>query len=371
VIAGGGTAGHVFPALATAESLVHGHGANVSFIGTAAGLEAGLVERHGFAFNPVGAIPLQRKVSIDTFRLPFAFARAVKECRPLVAKADVVLGMGGYVSGPAVSAAIKERVPVVLHEQNAIPGLANKVYARRAKVVALSFEEAGRRLARSAKKAVTGNPVRSSVATIRTHRNELRSEALEVLGLDSNRRTVVVFGGSQGAVHVNQVAVEACRVLSGRADTQVLILAGRKNGQTVAQALDALGTGEPGGLKVSSMAFLDRMELAYAVADLVIARAGATSIAEITAAGLACILIPYPHATAGHQDANAKVLEHAGAAVIVGDAGLSAIGLAGLVSELLDDDAKRESMAKASMAWGTPDAAASLAALIARTAAIT
>ncbi len=202
IIAGGGTAGHVFPAIAVARKLVDQHGAEVTFLGTATGQEARLVPAAGFHLVETQAKPLLRKASLATLRAPFVALASVRRCRPMVREADVVLGMGGYVSGPPVIAAWRSRTPVVVHEQNAFPGLANRLFSRIAKVTALSFAEAARALPRRAVSEVTGNPIRDVVAAVPAERDRLAKEAHAELDLDPDRRTVVIFGGSQGALHV-------------------------------------------------------------------------------------------------------------------------------------------------------------------------
>lgn len=358
IIAGGGTAGHVFPAVAVAQQLSQ-RGIDVSFTGASRGLETELVPAAGFELTAMDIRPFPRKLSMDLFKAPLAMLRAVRSSATLVRNADVVVGMGGYASAPAVLAAFRAKVPVVLHEQNAIPGAANRFLGRRARAVALSFEEAGERLPARTRKVVTGNPVRTQVAAVVRDRDRLRVEALEVLGLDASRRTVVVFGGSQGALHLNTVAVKVCREMKDRVDLQVLLLAGRAHLDAVVSLMEG-----DTSLKVVVLPFLDRMELAYAIADLVISRAGATSIAETTTCGLPALLIPYPYATANHQEANARALERAGGAEVILDGDLSPRSLSDHVRRILDDPARLESMIRASTAWGRPDAASLLADLV-------
>lgn len=358
IIAGGGTAGHVFPAVALAQQLSQ-RGIDVRFTGTSRGLETELVPAAGFELAAMDIRPFPRKLSMDLFKAPLAMLRAVRSSATLVRNADVVVGMGGYASAPAVVAAFRAKVPVVLHEQNAIPGAANRFLSRRVRAVALSFEEAGERFPARIRKVITGNPVRTQIAAVVRDRDRLRVEALEVLGLDASRRTVVVFGGSQGALHLDTVAVEVCREMKDRADLQVLLLTGRAHLDAVVSLLEVETS-----LKVVVLPFLDRMELAYAVADLVISRAGATSIAETTTCGLPALLIPYPYATANHQDANARALERAGGAEVILDEALSSRSLSDHVRRILDDPARLESMTRASAAWGRPDAASLLADLV-------
>ncbi len=356
LIAGGGTAGHVFPALALARRLADTHGAEVRFAGTSSGQEARLVPAAGFPFEPVEAKPLVRKVSFRALTSPFATLRSVKACRAVVKDADVVVGMGGYVSVPVAIAALRARIPLVVHEQNAVPGLANRTLARTARTVALSFPETERLLPRRARVLVTGNPVRDEIVAVQTNRDALAKEARSELDLEEGRATVVVFGGSQGALHLNRTMVDALRGLRGRTDLQVLVLTGPAHLDLV-----RLNLPRDAALVVRVLPFLDRMELAYAVADLIVARAGATTVAEVTVCGLPAMLIPYPYATARHQEANARALQRAGGATIVMDDALSGDLLAGRIADLVDDRERLRRMADRSAAWGRPDAAETLA----------
>lgn len=358
LVSGGGTAGHVFPALALARRLVEDQGVQVRFAGTAGGQEARLVPEAGFAFDAVDARPLRRDLSVETFTAPIAALRSISDCRPLVEAADVVVGMGGYVSVPVGLAAVRSRRPLVLHEQNAVPGLANRLLARRAHTVALTFAEAAGRLPRRARTIVTGNPVRGSVLRVVGEREALAKEALDALDLEPGRRTLVVFGGSQGALHLNLAAVEALSLLSDRRDLQVLLLTGPAHEGRISEA-----TSES-PVRVRVRGFLQRMELAYAVADLVVARAGATTCAELSVSEVPSVLVPYPHATGRHQEANARALERAGAAIVLMDDALSGGSLATVVSGLLEAPERLTSMSEGMRSWSRPDAAAALAAAV-------
>lgn len=355
VIGAGGTAGHVFPALATAERLRAGWDADVTFVGREQGLEARLVPEAGFPLVAVQSLPFVRKLSAGMFRAPLAALAAARRSRAVIRGADVVLGMGGYVSVPVSLAARAERVPLVVHEQNAAPGLANRLAARWARAAAVSFEEAARRLPRA---VLTGNPVRAQVARLRRDRTALRREAISALELKDDRRTVVIFGGSQGALRLNRAALEGARRLGQRGDVQILLLTGAAHHAEISAAL-------PTDAPIQARAFLDRMELAYAAADLVVSRAGATTVAELTVAGVPAILVPYPHATGRHQEANARAVERASAAVVVPDHELTGDALAGHVARLLEEESRRASMARAAQAFGRPDAAEDLARLAA------
>lgn len=355
LIAGGGTAGHVFPAIALAERLSSEPGVEVVFAGTSTGQEARLVPAAGFALETIEARPLRRELSLDALAAPLVAMRSVAACRPLVERADVVVGMGGYVSVPVGLAAVWRGRPLVLHEQNAVPGLANRALARWARTVCVSFVEAKARLPRRARVVVTGNPVRERVARVVRDRERLAGMAYDELGLEPGLRTLVVFGGSQGALRLNTAAAQAIPSLLERlGDLQVLLLTGPAHARAAAVAL-----GDRPRVRV--LGFLERMELAYAVADLVVARAGATTCAEVSVCGIPAVLVPYPYATGRHQEANARALERAGGAVVAPDAELTGERLARIVLEILSDRARLSAMALGMRAWARPDAAEALA----------
>lgn len=359
LIAGGGTGGHVFPGIALADRLHADHGASVEFAGAPSGPEATLVPKAGYPFHPVEAAPLYREASRRALRAPFVALRSVRACRPLLEGVDVVVGVGGYVSVPPGLAARRAHVPLVLHEQNAVPSLANRLLARRATAIGLTFEDARDRFRRRVSTTLTGNPVRTSILGVTPHRAELAAEAREMFGLAEDRRTVVVFGGSQGALHLDETIAQAILHMAARVDLQLLVLTGPDHEQVVAGPAAA-----DMALRVHVIPFLDRMELAYAVADLAVTRAGATSIAEMAVCGVPMILVPYPYATENHQEANARELERCGAAEVQLDAELSSEGLARRILEVVDDDERRTAMAAASRAWGRPDADVRLATLV-------
>jgi UDP-N-acetylglucosamine--N-acetylmuramyl-(pentapeptide) pyrophosphoryl-undecaprenol N-acetylglucosamine transferase len=359
VIAGGGTAGHVIPGLALARVL-RDRGHEVAFVGTARGLEARLVAEAGFAFHSVPARPFVRRVSREALRAPYLALRAMTAARQVVRGANAVVGMGGYVSVSAVLAARRERVPAILHEQNAIPGLANRALARVARAVGLSFGDARRFFPRRLRVEVTGNPVRPEILRVPEDRDALAKEAREVLELEEGRGTVVIFGGSQGALHIDRATVGACRLLSARADLQIVLITGPAHLETIARALPSA----PGGLLVRLLGYVDKMELAYACADLVVCRSGATTIAEVTVCGLPSLLVPYPYATRGHQEANARALQRAGGAAVLLDEQLSPESLAARIESLIDHQERLQAMSERAAAFGRPDAGDRLANLV-------
>ena len=357
LIAGGGTAGHVFPALALARRL-EAAGHELRFAGTATGQEARLVPEAGFAFDAVPASPLERKVSLKALKAPVTAVRSVGTSRPLAEWSDVVVGMGGYVSVPVALAALRARRPLVLHEQNAVPGLANRTLARPARAVALAFAEARRAFPRRTRTVVTGNPVREQILAVEHDRERLRKEAMSELELDEDRRTVVVFGGSQGALHVNRSVAESIGRLD-RDDLQMVLLTGRAHEASVRASLPAAAP-----VVVRVRGFLERMELAYAVADVVVARAGATTVAEIAVCGVPSLLIPYPYATGRHQEANARSLQRAGAATMLLDDELDGAVLADRIGRLVDDPDRLREMGERARAWARPDAAEALSDVV-------
>lgn len=354
LIAGGGTAGHVFPALALARRL-SAEGDEVLFAGTTDGQEARLVPAAGFPFVPVEARPFVRTVSLRAATAPIVAVRSVGRCRPIVEDHEVVVGMGGYVSVPVALAALRSRRPLVLHEQNAVPGLANRILARPARTVALAFAEAARMLPRRARTVVTGNPVREEILAVANERDRLAKEAVEELGLVPGRRTVVVFGGSQGALHLNRSLVDAVPRLA-REDVQLVVIAGPAHADGVRTSI-----GDAPRVPVRVLPFLDRMELAYAAADLVVARAGAMTVAEVAVCGIPSILVPYPYATGRHQEANARSLRRAGGASVLLDDELDGAVLAERIGSLLDDADGLRVMGERARAWSHPEAASALA----------
>jgi UDP-N-acetylglucosamine--N-acetylmuramyl-(pentapeptide) pyrophosphoryl-undecaprenol N-acetylglucosamine transferase len=356
----------VFPGLALAAEL-RDRGHEVRFAGTERGVEARLVPAAGFDFHVVEASPFVRELSLAALRAPVAALRAMRGTGDLVARSDVVVGMGGYVSVPVGVGALRRTVPMVLHEQNAVPGLANRVLSRAARSIGLSFGDAAPTFPRSVwgRIAVTGNPVRDDVLRVPDEREVLAKEGRRELGLEDRRRTIVVFGGSQGALHIDRAAAGACHLLRARGDLQILLITGPAHLGLVRRALP---NERDAALLVRPVSFLDRMDLAYACADLVVGRAGATTIAELTVVGLPALLIPYPYATGRHQEANARALQRAGGASVVLDDQLTAEVLAERMVTLIDHEERLAAMAERSRAFGRPDAAARLADLVEGTA---
>ncbi len=356
LLAGGGTAGHIEPALAVADALRDADpGVTITALGTERGLETTLVPARGYELRLIPAVPLPRKPSLDLVKLPTRMRSAVRATRAVMVDraVDVVVGFGGYVALPAYLAA-RRRVPIVVHEANARAGLANKIGARFATVVAAAVDGSGLPGAR-----VLGIPVRRELA--RLDRAALRDEARRFFGLDPLAPTLLVFGGSQGAQRINEAVSGAADTLAA-ADIGVLHAHGRKNTLTLPDDPD------PGSPPYVAVPYLDRMDLAYAAADLVLARSGAMTVAEVGAVGLPAVYVPLPHGN-GEQRLNASAQVAAGAAIIIDDADLTPEAIRHTVIPLLSRTGPGADMAAAARVADAPDAGATLAGLILRLAA--
>jgi len=363
LLVGGGTAGHVLPAIATAQALERmAPHLTVAFAGMPGSLEERLVVGSGYTFHHIDAVPLPRRVSRDLLRVLPRLNRALRSTRVLLEKEAVraVVSFGGYVALP-VSLAARGRIPQVLHEQNSRPGLANRVASRYADRVAVTFPASVDGFPDTTRTHVTGNPVQQRLRDLDLVAR--RSDGRVRLGLDPQRQTMLVFGGSQGARSINRAVASAAAAWQSLG-LQVLHVTGHSGYETGLEAWRAAGVDpDDEGSDVRVVPFLDDMADAYAAADLVVARAGATTIAELSVLGLPAVLVPYPHATADHQRGNADSLVAAGAAVLLDDADLSAATLAEAVAPIVNDVERAGLMSLSARAWARPHAAEALARL--------
>jgi UDP-N-acetylglucosamine--N-acetylmuramyl-(pentapeptide) pyrophosphoryl-undecaprenol N-acetylglucosamine transferase len=363
LVAAGGSGGHVFPGLALARTVVqHDSEATVRFAGTTRGIETRAVPEAGFALDLLPILPLSRRLAKETLLAPFAAVNGTLAARRLLRRHrfDVVCGMGGYVTLPVAVAARLEGVPVVLHEQNAVPGIANRLAARVATRIAVGVAAAADAFPPE-RTVVVGNPVRPELA--RLDRAALREEAVTAFGLDPDRRTLFAFGGSQGARRINQAVVAATGHWPDPDAVQVLHACGHRD---EADVRAAWAEADPDGRKllVRIVPFVDRMDLAYAAADLAMTRAGAITVAELTAAAVPAVMVPLPHATADHQAANARAVAAGGGAVVVDDAALDGPAVVAAAAPLLADPDRLAAMSAAMRAQAHPAAAEELAALV-------
>lgn len=352
VVAGGGTAGHIEPALAVADAVRRlDPTARITALGTSRGLETTLVPERGYDLALIPPVPLPRKPGVELAKTPARLLRSVMATRRILADvgADVVVGFGGYVSMPAYLAARahlrpSRRLPIVIHEANASAGIANKVGARFADVVMAAVDGSGLDGAE-----VVGIPVRGVIADL--DRQGLRAKARHYFGLDEDAPTLLVFGGSQGAQRLNDAVAGAADAL-GRAGVGVLHAYGPKN------TIDPISPDDAPPYR--AVGYLKRMDLAYAAADLVMCRSGAMTVAEVSATGLPAIYVPLPHGN-GEQRLNALPVVEAGGGVLVSDDEVSAEWVATEVPALLGDPERLAAMSAGATGTGHGDAANAVA----------
>jgi UDP-N-acetylglucosamine--N-acetylmuramyl-(pentapeptide) pyrophosphoryl-undecaprenol N-acetylglucosamine transferase len=333
LMAGGGTAGHTSPLLATADALRRiDPDAEVTALGTARGLEVRVVPEAGYPLELVPPVPLPRGLSTDLLRMPGRLRAAVAAAGEVLdrLRPDVVLGFGGYVSVPAYLAARRRRIPLVVHEGNALPGIANKLGARLTRHVATSFPDTPLRHA-----DYVGLPIRRMVSTL--DRGASRAEGRTTFGLDPDRPTLLVTGGSQGARRLNQTVAAAQPVLAA-AGVQVLHVVGPQGEAPVAP--------RPGDPPYVVVPYVDRMDLAYAAADLVICRAGANTVTEVAAVGLPAVFVPLPIGN-GEQALNARPVVTAGGGLLVADSAFTPEWLSATVPDLILDAERMTAMSHA------------------------
>lgn len=354
-MAGGGTGGHIYPALTIAKEIMRRRpDTEILFIGGKRGLEAEIIPKEGFRLITINLEGIPRKLSLKVFESLGLAARGVwetfkviKEFRP-----DLVVGTGGYVCGPVVLAAALMHIPSAIQEQNAFPGLTNRTLGKFVDRIFLAYPEAGRFFKKS-KIRVLGNPIRSAEFA-----GVVRAKAETALGLASNHTNLFVFGGSQSARKINQTLLKIIPDLLGEFPRlQIVMMTGLKDHQTVEQQVAMMKLNPELRARLFLVAYFYKIADAYKASDLVLARAGAISLAEITYFGLPALLIPFPFATNNHQEFNARVLEKNGAAKVLLEAELNPETLRLTLSDLLKNDKNRSTMAAASLNMSHPRAA--------------
>jgi UDP-N-acetylglucosamine--N-acetylmuramyl-(pentapeptide) pyrophosphoryl-undecaprenol N-acetylglucosamine transferase len=348
LLAGGGTAGHTSPLIATADALRRlDPEVEITCLGTPRGLETRVVPEAGYPLELIPPVPLPRRPGVDLLRVPTRLRDAVRQTLEIFDRVgpDVVVGYGGYVSMPAYLAARRRHLPLVIHEQNTLPGLANKVGARVASRVAVSFPDT-----RLPKAEYVGLPIRRMISQL--DRGALRAEGRAVFGLEPERPTLLVTGGSQGARRLNQSVSGASRFL-GEAGVQVLHVVGPK-GEAAPERTDVPYVVVP---------YVDRMDLAYAAADLVVCRSGASSLTEAAAVGLPAVFVPLPIGN-GEQELNARTVVSVGGGLLVADAALTSEWVAATIPGLITDRERLDVMGKAAADLIPRDADEQLAGII-------
>ncbi|MEG9550775.1 UDP-N-acetylglucosamine--N-acetylmuramyl-(pentapeptide) pyrophosphoryl-undecaprenol N-acetylglucosamine transferase [Streptomyces baarnensis] len=351
VIGAGGTGGHIYPGLALAEALRRADpDAVISFIGTERGLETTLIPAAGYRLHTVDMIPFDPALGAKRFLLPAALLRSGAQARSVLRtqQAQVVVGMGGYPSAPAIVGAKLAGLPSVIHESNAVPGRANQFAARLTEHLTVAFDGSRAHLSGGERARTVGMPIAASLAAL--DRPALREEARRAFGTPEGARVVLFNGGSLGAARLTAAAVGLAARWRERGDVHLLIKTGPAALEETRRKLVDAGAGADGhrrGPVAQAVPYLDRMDLAYAVADLVVCRAGSATIAELATTGVPAVLVPYPHAPGDHQTHNARVLSDAGAACLVPDAETTADRLAEIVDPLLADPARLAVMGRA------------------------
>ncbi|WP_020615581.1 undecaprenyldiphospho-muramoylpentapeptide beta-N-acetylglucosaminyltransferase [Paenibacillus daejeonensis] len=364
VLTGGGTGGHIYPALAIGRQVQQSdQGSALLYIGTERGLESRIVPEAGLPFEAIDITGFKRKLSLDNVKTVLRFLRGVRRSKQLLRsfKPDAVVGTGGYVCGPVVYAAAALGIPTLIHEQNVDPGLTNKFLSRYASVVAVSFEASKPRFGDQAKVVYTGNPCATAVLQAE------RGRGLASLGLRPGKKLVLCVGGSRGAKVFNESIIDMADQLASLPEVELVFATGEIYYEQTMQRLEARQGGMPSNLHVRP--YIHNMAEVLADTSLVISRSGASSLAEITALGLPSILVPSPNVTANHQEANARSLVDAGAAVMILERDLSGSALLESIRTITSDASRLSEMGKASLGLGMPEAAIRIAAELQRLSA--
>lgn len=356
VLTGGGTGGHIYPALAVGGALREIEpSVAVTYVGTSGGLEAELVKGHGMDFRVVSSRGIMGKSPLKAVGGALTAARGLLEATALMRRIrpDVVLGTGGYVSGPVVLAAAVLGIPRAIQEQNAVPGFTNRALGRVANRVFLAFEDAAKWFPAS-KVVVAGNPVRREILTA------TREDSIRRTGIDPAKRTLLILGGSRGARSIVDAGVRIAERGLG-SDVQVVFVTGKAYYEAAREALEARGIGVVGAGNTILIPYLYDVEAALACADLILSRAGGMTVAEAAAAGVPSVLVPSPNVANNHQEWNARALAREGAAVIEREGPGFEERVYETVSGLFSDEARLESMRSAALKVGRPDAATTIA----------
>jgi len=346
VVSGGGTGGHIYPALAIAQGLMDAAPTQILYMGSQNSMEERLCHEVGLPFFAIEAKGLRRSLKAIgdlcvNYRGMRQARKKIKEFTP-----DLVIGTGGFASAPVVHAASQLKIPTMIHEQNAYPGVANRFLAQDAAAVCLTFEAAAENFhARTI--LLTGLPVRKSIL-------ETSREAARVyFSLDDTKPVLLVCGGSQGARTLNRALEKSWQPILA-AGWRIIHITGKKNYQEVCQAADKKGLDLKSGLII--LPYLDKMEYGLAIADLVVGRAGASFLAEVMCKGIPSVLVPYPHASGNHQMMNARAMEENGAAVLIANALCNGETLTKTLMGLFADQEKREHMSQAALKMAKPEA---------------
>ncbi|MCJ7839553.1 undecaprenyldiphospho-muramoylpentapeptide beta-N-acetylglucosaminyltransferase [Lederbergia sp. NSJ-179] len=355
VVTGGGTGGHIYPALALIRTIKQRYPeTEFLYIGTQKGLEADIVRRENISFEAIHITGFKRSLSFENIKTIFRFLKGVKDSKTILKKfhPDVVIGTGGYVCGPVVYAAAKKKIPTIIHEQNSVPGLTNKFLSRYVDKVAVCFKEVEEFFPKN-KVILTGNPRASEVVGTR------KPGILKALGLKEGIPTVLITGGSRGARPINEAVLKSLSSLSRR-PYQIIYVTGQIHYDHVMEEASLLGKQS----NIAIVPFIHDMQKVLTSIDVVVGRAGATSLAEITAIGIPSILVPSPYVTNNHQEKNAQTLVEHGAAIMLLERELSSKQFLESLDSIMLNDEKRKMMGDASRKLGMRDASERLTNLM-------
>lgn len=348
LLSGGGTGGHVYPALALMRRIQEvDPTAEFLYVGTEKGLESKIVKNYGIPFASVEIKGFKRSLSLDTFKTIRMFISSISQAKKIVKKfqPDIVIGTGGYVCAPIVYAASKLGIPSIIHEQNSVAGITNKFLSRYVTKIAICFEEVKKDFANYPEKiCFTGNPRAQEVSNVK------KKAALEEYNLNSEQPTVLIFGGSRGAKRINDAFIEALPMLATK-NYQVLMVTGDVHYETIQSQLVKIKNDK---FNISVVSYIPNMPEVFTTVSLVVSRSGATTLAELTALGLPSILIPSPYVTNDHQTKNAESLANKDAAKLIKEAELTGEKLVQTLDELMLNPDKRQKMAKNAKKIGMP-----------------
>ena len=354
-IVGGRTGGHLFPALAVAESIKKMNDRlDIYWIGTADGMEARIVPESGFEFHAIPAAPFSRSAMLKNLVLPFVLSAGTIRALSLLRrhKTRTVFATGGFVCVPALAAASLRRMPIYMQEQNSFPGLTTRLFAKRARRLFAAYDSVGEYLDPGVEIVQTGNPLRPGFEVAS------RDDGVAHFGLDAHRKTLLVFGGSQGAEAINEQMDVSLERLASRDDIQVIWQTGKLPFDKYVERF------ESSGVHGTILPFIAKMELAYAACDLAVCRAGAMTLAELSAAGKPSLLVPYPFAAENHQEFNAKSFEKAGAAIMILQKNLNDNPIVDRALDLLSNEKQLLKMSDAARGLHKPGAADTIAEAI-------
>lgn len=357
LLSGGGTGGHIYPALAILREINKREpGSTFLYIGTSKGLEADIVKKANIPFQSIHITGFKRKLSLENVKTIYRFIKGVRESKKMIRtfKPDIVIGTGGYVCGPVVFAASKLKIPTLIHEQNVVPGLTNKFLSRYTSAVAVSFDESDQ-FFKHPLVQVTGNPRATEVVEANG------AVGRELLGIPPHKKVILIVGGSRGAKAINEAFWGMIDRLAELKDCHFVYVTGEVHYQAIQEKLnsqkDLLG-------QVTLKPFIYNMPDVLATTSLIVNRAGASFLAEITALGLPSILIPSPYVTNNHQEKNARWLESKGAAKVILEKGLDSSTLFSMVESIVLNEENLKQMSAASKELGHPHAAEQIYQLI-------